>query len=123
MKSLGMPPRSLTKTTLWPVLGFHAGEVLAPFANVSRLGVLPFASVTKSSGLPSIDDEKMRREPSGDQAGELLVPRKRGKVRTFPASIEYMHICGLTMPREGAKHVKPIREPSRNHPRASEITS
>src|ERR1700720_3642190 len=101
-----MPPRSLTKTTLCPVLGFHAGEVLAPFANVSLLGVLPFASVTKSSGLPSIDDEKIRCEPSGDQAGELLVPRKRGKVRTFPASTEYMQIWGLTIPCDGAKQVK-----------------
>ncbi len=43
--SFGMPPRSLTKATVWPVLGFHAGEVLAPLKKVRRLGRLPLASV------------------------------------------------------------------------------
>src|SRR2546423_15650172 len=98
MYSLGIPPRSLTYTTDAPVLGFHEGEVLAPLANVRRLGVPPLESVTKISGLPSMDEENISLEPSGDHAGELLVPRKRGKVMTLPASTEYIQICGLTRP-------------------------
>src|SRR5216683_651506 len=83
-----MPPRSLTKTTLWPVLGFQVGEVLAPLAKVTRLGRPPLASVTKSSGLPSMEDENMICEPSGDQAGALLEPRKRAKETTLLASVD-----------------------------------
>ena len=79
-------------------MGFHAGEVLAPLAKVRRLGAPPLASETKISGLPSMEEENMSLEPSGDQAGELLVPLKRGKVMTLLASTEYMQICGLTMP-------------------------
>src|SRR6266852_4518944 len=108
-----MPPRSLTKTTLWPVLGFQVGEVLAPLAKVTRFGRLPLASVTKSSGLPSMEDENIICEPSGDQAGALLEPRKRGKETTLLASMEYMQICGLTT-RVGpaSKQVKAMREAS-----------
>src|ERR1700687_2692023 len=115
MKSLGMPPRSLTKTTVWPVLGFQAGEVLAPLAKVRRLGWPPLESVTKSSALHSIEDEKMICEPSGDQAGELLVPRNRGKETTLLASTEYMHSCGLTTPLAAAKQVKAMRDASGDH--------
>src|SRR5438445_13444982 len=67
--SLGMPPRSLTNTTLWPVLGFHVGEVLAALEKVTRLGRLPLESTTKSSGLPSMEEENMICWPSGDEAG------------------------------------------------------
>src|SRR5713226_6857024 len=108
-----MPPRSLTNTTLWPVLGFQVGEVLAPLAKVTRLGRLPLASVTKSSGLPSMEDENMICEPSGDHAGALLEPRKRAKETTLLASVEYMQICGLTTPvAPGTKQVKAMREAS-----------
>src|SRR5260370_7776881 len=112
-----MPPRSLTKTTLWPVLGFQVGEVLAALENVTRLGRLPLASVTKSSGLPSMEDENMICEPSGDHAGALLEPRKRGKETTLLASTLYMQICGLTT-RLGppSTHVHPIACASSHHP-------
>src|SRR5256885_11622349 len=62
-------------------------------------------SETKSSGLPCMEDEKMICAPSGDQAGVMLVPRKRGKETSFPVSIEYMQICALVRPLDGAKHV------------------
>src|SRR5215470_7436448 len=107
-----MPPRSLTKTTELPVLGFQAGEVLAPLEKVRRLGLPPLESLTKSSGLPSIEEENISFEPSGDQAGEALAPRKRGKVSTLLASTEYMQSCGLTMLWYGAKQVKAMREAS-----------
>src|ERR1700756_3886745 len=108
-----MPPRSLTNTTVWPVLGFHAGEVLAPDEKVTRLGRPPLESVTKSSGLEIIEEENMICEPSGDQAGALLEPRKRGKETTLLASTEYMQICGLTTRvGPGSKQVKAMREPS-----------
>src|SRR5579864_6346216 len=122
MYSLGMPPRSLTNMTLWPVLGFHVGEVLAPAAKVTRLGRPPFASTTNSSGFPSIEDENIICVPSGDHAGALLEPRKRGKETTLLASIEYMQICGLTTPlAPGAKQVKAMREASGDHLGVSEI--
>ena len=37
-------------------------------------------------------DMNMTFVPSGDQAGELLVPRKRGQVTSRSVSIEYMQI-------------------------------
>src|SRR5215472_8099371 len=95
MNSLGIPPRSLTKTTVCPVLGFHAGEVLAALVTVRRLGLPPLALVTKSSGLPCIEEEKMICAPSGDHAGALLVPRKGGKDTTLLRSMEYMQIWAL----------------------------
>src|SRR6266849_6149464 len=109
-----MPPRSLTNTTLCPVLGFHAGEVLAAVEKVMRLGRLPLASTTKSSGLPrSMEEQNMICEPSGDHAGALLEPRKRGKDTVLLASTEYMQICGLTTPvGPCAKQVKAMREAS-----------
>src|SRR5712692_6300757 len=116
-----MPPRSLTKTMLWPVLGFQVGEVLAALENVTRLGRPPLTSVTKSSGLPSMEDENMICEPSGDHAGALLEPRKRGKDSTLPASIEYMQICGLTTPLAEAKQVNAMREASGDHRGVSEM--
>src|SRR5271154_78236 len=95
-----------------PVFGFHAGDVLTAFEKVSRLGWPPLPSVTYSSGLPCMDDEKISCEPSGDHAGELFVPLKRGNEITFPESIEYMQICGpVTLPNF-AKHVNAIREAS-----------
>src|SRR5260370_35845442 len=117
-----MPPRSLTKTTLWPVLGFQVGEVLAPVAKVKRLGRLPLASVTKSSGLPSMEEENMICEPSGDHAGALLEPRKRGKETTLLASTEYMQICGLTT-RVGpaSKQVNAMRDASGDQRGVNEI--
>src|SRR5579864_7089447 len=122
MQSLGMPPRSLTKTPLWPVLGFQVGEVLAPAAKVNRLGRPPLTSVTKSSGLPSMEEENMICEPSGDQAGALLEPRKRGNETTLLASMEYMQICGLTTPvGPGTKQVKAMREASGDQRGVSEI--
>ena len=42
----------------------------------------------------------MSWEPSGDQAGALLVPRKRGKAISLPRSMEYMQIWALTTPVE-----------------------
>src|SRR5215813_2012747 len=116
-----MPPRSLTKMTELPVLGFHAGEVLAPLEKVRRFGPPPLESLTKSSGLPSMEDENMSLLPSGDHAGEALVPRKRGKVSTLFASTEYMQSCGLTMLWYGAKQVKAMREPSGDQRGVSEM--
>ncbi len=121
MYSFGMPPRSLTNTTVWPVFGFQVGEVLAPVAKVRRLGRPPFASTTNSSGFPSIDDENIICEPSGDQAGALLEPRKRGNDSTLPASIEYMQICGLTTPLPEAKQVNAMREASGDQRGVSEM--
>src|SRR5258707_14887474 len=91
-----MAPRSLTNTTLWPVLGFQVGDVLAEVEKVTRLGRLSLASTTKSSGLPSMEEENIICEPSGDHAGALLEPRNRGKEATLLASMEFMQICGLT---------------------------
>jgi len=59
-----------------------------------------------------MEDEKMICVPSGDHAGVILVPRKRGKETTFPVSMEYMQICALVRPPDGAKQVKAIREAS-----------
>ena len=54
----------------------------------------------------------MTWEPSGDQVGEELVPLKRPKETSLPASKEYMQICALTMLLAGAKQVKAMREAS-----------
>src|SRR6267154_1320076 len=117
-----MPPRSLTNTTLWPVLGFQVGEVLAAAEKVTRFGRPPFESTTKSSGFPSMDEENMICVPSGDHAGALLEPRNRGKDTTLLASTEYMQICGLTTPlAPAAKQVKAMREASGDHLGVSEI--
>src|ERR1700674_4109515 len=62
-----------------------------------------------------MEEENMICVPSGDQAGALLVPRKRPKLNTFPASSEYMQICALTSPLAGAKQVKAMREASGDH--------
>src|SRR5260370_29840804 len=59
-----------------------------------------------------MEEEKMICVPSGDHAGVMLVPRKRGKDTSLPVSIEYMQICALVRPAEGAKQVKAIREAS-----------
>src|SRR5882757_6691489 len=117
-----MPPRSLTNTTLWPVLGFQVGDVLAALEKVTRFGRLPLASTTKSSGLPSMEEENMICAPSGDQAGALLEPRKRAKETTLSASVEYMQICGLTtLVGPASKQVKAIREASGDHRGVREI--
>ncbi len=50
--------------------------------------------------------------PSGDHAGVILVPRKRGKETSLPVSREYMQICALVRPDDGAKQVKAMREAS-----------
>ncbi len=50
--------------------------------------------------------------PSGDHAGVILVPRKRGKETSLPVSSEYIQICALVTPAEGAKQVKAMREAS-----------
>ena len=68
-----------------------------------------------------MEDEKMICVPSGDQAGVMLVPRKRGKETSFPVSIEYMQICALVRPLDGAKHVKAMREASGDQRGVSEI--
>src|SRR5439155_20108513 len=86
--SLGTPVRSLTKAIDCPVFGFQAGEVLAPLAKVRRLRSPPPELMEKSSGLPAIEEEKTILEPSGDHEVALLVPLKRGKLTTFPASTE-----------------------------------
>src|SRR5438034_11784426 len=80
---------------VWPVFGFQLGDMLAPLALVRRLGRPPLMSDTYSSGLPCIEDEKIICVPSGDHAGVILVPRKRGKETSLPVSIEYMQICAL----------------------------
>ena len=59
--------------------------------------------------------------PSGDHAGVILVPRKRGKETSFPVSSEYMQICALVRPADGAKHVKAMREASGDQRGVSEI--
>src|SRR5713101_6820994 len=107
MYSFGMPPRSLTNTTVWPVFGFHVGEVLAPLAYVIRLGRLPLASITKSSGFPSIDEENMICEPSGDHAGALLEPRKLEKNALCRHPMEKMRIADW--PRQLPKPSKETR--------------
>src|SRR5260370_7731723 len=86
--------------------------MLAPLALVKRLGRPPLMSETYSSGFPCIEDEKMICVPSGDHAGVILVPRKRGKETSLPVSSEYIQICALVTPAEGAKPVKPMREAS-----------
>src|SRR4029077_7501 len=97
-KSCGYPSRSLTNAMVCPVFGFHVGEILAPFAIVKRFGRPPLMSETKSSGFPSIEEEKRICVPSGDHAGVLFVPRNRGKETCFPVSSEYMQICALVTP-------------------------
>src|SRR6266850_3246599 len=84
--------------------------MLAPLTMVKRLGRPPLMSVTYSSGLPCIDDEKTICVPSGDHAGVIFVPRKRGKETSLPVSMENMQICALVRPRLGAKQVKAIRD-------------
>src|SRR5277367_4403921 len=91
--SFGTPPRSPTNIIVWPVLGFQAGEMHVAFENVSRLGWLPLESVTYSSGLPSIEEEKTILAPSGDHGGVVFVPLKRGKEITVLESMEYMQMC------------------------------
>src|SRR6266849_6958090 len=86
--------------------------MLAPLAMVKHLGRPPLTSVTYSSGLPCIEEEKIICEPSGDHAGVMLVPRKRGKDTSLPVSSENMQIWALVRPAEGAKQVKAMREPS-----------
>src|ERR1700722_15529514 len=98
-----------------PVLGFHAGEVQVAFEKVKRLGWLPLASVTHSSGLPAMDEEKTICAPSGDHAGALFVPRNRAKDSTLPASIEYMQICALVIVPFLEKQVNAMREASGDH--------
>ncbi len=39
-----------------------------------------------------MEEENIICEPSGDHEGALLVPRKRAKLTTLPASNEYMQI-------------------------------
>src|SRR6266852_7386495 len=98
-----------------PVLGFQLGDTFAPLDMVMRLGRPPPTSVTYSSGFPCIEEEKMIWVPSGDQAGVMLVPRKRENDTSLPVSIEYMQICALVRPADGAKQVKAIREASGDH--------
>src|SRR5271155_183985 len=93
-----------------PVLGFHAGEMHVALEKVSRFGWLPLESVTYSSGLPCCDDEKTIWVPSGDHAGVVLVPLKRGNEITLPESIEYMQICAPVIAPNFTKQVKAIRE-------------
>src|SRR5258708_20209934 len=88
--------------------------MLAPLALVKRLGRPPLMSETYSSGFPCIEDEKMICVPSGDHAGVILVPRKRGKETRLPVSIEYMQIWALVRPAAGAKQVNAMREASRH---------
>ncbi len=59
-----------------------------------------------------MEEEKTSCAPSGDQAGALLVPLKRGKERSLPASTLYMQICGPVTLRYWAKQVKAMREAS-----------
>src|SRR6266403_6128824 len=106
---------------VWPVFGFQLGDMLAPLTMVKRLGRPPLTSVTSSSGFPCIEDEKTICVPSGDQAGVIFVPRKRGKETSLPVSIENMQICALVRPRLGAKQVKAMREASGDHRGVSEI--
>ena len=51
----------------------------------------------------------------------IFVPRKRGKETSLPVSMEYMQICALVRPDEGAKHVKAMREASGDHRGVREI--
>src|SRR2546426_4858483 len=95
-----------------PVFGFQAGDMLAPLEKVRRLGRPPLMSLTYSSGLLCMEEEKINWAPSGDHAGVMLVPRKRGKATSLPVSMEYMQICALVRPLYGAKQVKAMREPS-----------
>src|SRR6266478_3728448 len=110
--SWGVPPRSLTKATVWPVFGFQLGDMFAPLEMVRRLGRPPLRSETYSSGFPCMEDEKIICVPSGDQAGVILVPWKRGKETSLPVSRENMQICALVRPAEGAKQVNAMREAS-----------
>src|SRR4029077_13788565 len=85
-------------------------------------GRLRLASTTKSSGLPSMEEENMICEPSGAHAGALLEPRKRGKETTLLASTEYMQICGLTtLAGPASKQVKAMREASGDQRGVSEM--
>src|SRR5262252_5698444 len=95
--NFGTPLRSLTNA-IEPVLGFHAGEVLAPFANVRRFRSLPLEFTEYNSGFPFIEEENTILEPFCDQDGAPLVPLKSGKLTTLPASMEYKQICGLAGP-------------------------
>src|SRR5258708_29206986 len=95
--------------------------MLAPLALVKRLGRPPLMSETYSSGFPCIEDEKMICVPSGDHAGVILVPRKRGKETSLLVSSEYMQICALVRPPDGAKQVNAMREASGDQRGVSEI--
>src|ERR1700692_3920863 len=90
-----MPPRSMTKATWCAAFGFHHGEVFAPCEYVRRFGRSPDESVMNNSGLPNMLDMNISCEPSGDHAGEELVPLKRGHEINLLVSVEYTQICAV----------------------------
>src|ERR1051325_11295805 len=57
-----------------------------------RFEPAPMASLRKISGSPVREDEKASL-PSGDHAGDMLVPPKAAKETIRPSSREYMRIC------------------------------
>ena len=117
-----MPPRSLTKTTRLAGLGIPRGRGAGAVGEGKALG----------GAAVGVGDEEFRIAEHGGREhelasrrattpGELLVPRKRGKVMTLLASTEYMQICGLTTPWDGAKQVKAMREASGDQRGVSEM--
>src|ERR1700683_158067 len=99
--STGSPARSLTNTIWFPVLGFHAGEVSTPLEYVIPCALPPSASERKIAGEPAELDMNARCVPSGEKAGELLVPRKRGNEISRLESSEYRQICAEVTERYG----------------------
>src|SRR2546430_1542539 len=85
-----------------------------------RSTLFPYTTLFRS-GLPCMEDEKIICEPSGDHAGVIFVPRKRGKETSLPVSREYMQICALVSPLDGAKQVKAMREASGDQRGVSEM--
>src|ERR1700729_2026995 len=78
--STGSPPRSLTNMICAPVFGVHTGEVLTPRVNDNFEMCPPSVSETKIPGSPCELDINAIFDPSGDHAGEVFVPRNRGKL-------------------------------------------
>ena len=68
-----------------------------------------------------MEEEKIICEPSGDQEGVVLVPRKWAKETSLSVSREYMQICALVTRFMGWKQVKAMREASGDQRGVSEM--
>src|SRR5215469_13657142 len=92
--------RPLTQAICEPVFGLNTGETSGPRKLVIRREPPPLASAIHISGSPEREEKKARLRPSGDHAGERLVPPAEEKLTMRFSSKEYMRIWKPSLPNE-----------------------